>query len=255
MGTIAELLTPLEMVLAALVVLGAGLIKGMVGFAMPMIMISGLSTLIAPELALAALILPTVMTNAQLALREGPKAALETIKRFGLFLAVGGVFLIASAQLVTVLPQRWLFLMIGGPITLFCLMQLLGWKPRIARTSRRIEAGVGAFAGAVGGVSGVWGPPTVAYLTAIDTPKGDQMRIQGVIYGLGAVALFGAHLQSGLLNRASLPLSVVALVPAFAGMWIGLRLHDRVDQRLFRRITLAVLLIAGLNLIRKGLLS
>lgn len=241
------------MILALAVVVGAGMIKGMVGFAMPMIMISGLSLLIAPELALAALILPTLMTNTVQALREGLRAAVLTIQRFGLLLGVGGVCLVASAQLVTVLPQRWLFLAIGAAVTLFCLMQLLGWTPRITKTSRPIEAGVGAFAGAVGGVSGVWGPPTVAYLTAIDTPKADQMRIQGVIYGLGAVALLGAHVQSGVLNSSSLPLSIAALVPAFVGMRIGQRLHDRVDQARFRRITLVVLFVAGLNLIRKGL--
>jgi len=62
-----ELLTdlvPLSALLACLLVgLVAGVVKGMVGFAMPMIMISGMSSFISPELALAGLILPTLSTN------------------------------------------------------------------------------------------------------------------------------------------------------------------------------------------------
>ena len=46
--------------LAAAITLMAGFVKGAVGFAMPMIMISGLGSFMAPELALAGLIVPTL---------------------------------------------------------------------------------------------------------------------------------------------------------------------------------------------------
>ena len=58
-------------VIAFLIALGAGLVKGVVGFAMPTILISGLSSFMAPDLALACLIVPTVLTNAWQALRQG----------------------------------------------------------------------------------------------------------------------------------------------------------------------------------------
>ncbi|EAR49825.1 hypothetical protein OG2516_08723, partial [Oceanicola granulosus HTCC2516] len=35
----------------------------------------------------------------------------------------------------------------------------------------------------------------------------------------------------------------------------GLKLHDRVEQATFKRLTLVVLMVAGLNLIRRGLLG
>jgi uncharacterized membrane protein YfcA len=36
-------------------------------------------------------------------------------------------------------------------------------------------------------------------------------------------------------------------------MWLGNKVHDRIDQQAFRRAILAVLIVAGLNLIRRGL--
>lgn len=248
-----SLISPLDFVLVCLVAAVAGVIKGMVGFAMPMIMISGLGMILSPELALAGLILPTVLANGVQALRQGWRAALESIRRFRVFLLVGFVFLISSAQLVRVLPASTLLLMLGIPVTGFALIQLLGLRLKLAAPSARVEGGVGAVAGFIGGLSGVWGPPTVMYLTALDTPKAEQIRVQGVIYGLGSIALLAAHLGSGVLNRETLPFSLVLIVPAMLGVQIGARLSDRIDQATFRRATLAVLLVAGLNLVRRAL--
>lgn len=250
-----ELITLQGLLIALAVTFFAGMVKGMVGFAMPMIMISGLSTFIPPELALAALILPTLVSNGMQALRHGIPAAISSILKFRLFLVVGCVMLVISAQLVRVMPQHLLFIGIGAPIVLFVVSQLAGWRPRTRGRSKPVEIMVGAFAGFIGGLSGVWGPPTVAYLTAIDTPKDEHLRVQGVIYGLGAVALLFAHMQSGVMRAQTVPLSLVMIVPAMLGMMLGFKLHDRIDQVTFRRATLVVLLVAGLNLLRKGILE
>lgn len=255
MGVLAEL-SPWVLSLAIGVTLVAGFVKGAVGFAMPLIMISGLATVMPAETALAALILPTVLANVQQSLRQGRKAAWETIGKYKVFLVTFLILIALSAQLVKVLPQSWLFIAIGGPIVLFCLMQLRGWSLNLKPEHQARDEGiVGAIAGSIGGLSGVWGPPTVAYLTAIHTPKAEQMRVQGVIYGIGALALVAAHLKSGVFNVHTAPLSVLMLVPAGIGMVIGGRFHDAMPQKTFKRVTLVILTVAGLNLIRKGLMG
>ena len=256
MDAISYLSLPLEpglLAFALIVGLIGGVVKGVVGFAMPMIMISGLSSVMSPELALAALILPTVATNGIQALRQGYRAAWQSIRRYRLFLIVGGVMLVATAQMVRVLPQAVMFLVIGGPIVVYALLQIMGRPLTVSHASPKTEAMVGALAGAMGGLSGVWGPPTVAYLTATNTPKTDQMRVQGVIYGLGAVALLLAHLQSGILRWETAPLSFLMIPPALIGLIIGFRIQDRINQDMFRKATLWVLLIVGMNLVRRGL--
>ncbi|APG45790.1 sulfite exporter TauE/SafE family protein [Phaeobacter porticola] len=232
----------------------AGTVKGMVGFAMPMILVSGLSMFLSPEIALAGLILPTVVTNGMQALRQGTAAAWQSIKRFRIFLLVGLVFLLASAQLVRVLPQGIMLLVIGVLVTIFALMQLMGRSIPMTRTNSQTEAVVAAVAGFIGGLSGIWGPPTVAYLTALGTEKHEQMRVQGVIYGLGAMALLLAHIGSGVMRAETAPFSLMLVPPAIVGMWIGGLLQDRINQATFRRATLVVLLLAGANLLRRGLM-
>lgn len=254
MSQFFSLISPTDLSIAFAVALLAGTVKGMVGFALPMILVSGLSLFISPELALAGLILPTLVTNWMQALRQGAGAAFASLKRFRIFLLAGLVFLLASAQMVRVLPQQVMFLVIGIPVTVFVLLQLFGVALTLAKPTPRTEILVGAFAGLIGGVSGVWGPPTVAYLTALGTEKSEQIRVQGVIYGMGAVALLVAHVGSGVVRAETLPFSVALILPAVLGMWIGGKLHDRIDQSVFKRATLIVLLLAGVNLLRRGLM-
>lgn len=249
-------LPPAMLAAAAGVSLLAGLVKGMVGFAMPMIMISILGSVMAPDLALAALILPTLLANLWQALRQGPGAACRSLRRFRVFLIAGGILLLASAQLVGVLPGAVLLLLLGVPMTAFALATLAGRGLRLGHaTGPRTEAALGAIAGFFGGISGVWGPPTVAMLVARDTDKAEQIRVQGVVYAMGSVLLTAAHLGSGVLSASTLPLSLAMVPPALAGMAAGFAIQDRIDQRVFRRATLAVLLVAGLNLVRRGLLG
>lgn len=247
---------PVLLLFASAVAMAGGVVKGVVGFAMPMVLISGLSSIVPPDVALAGLILPTLLSNGWQALRQGVRAALAAVRRFWVFLLAGLLFMFASAQLVAIMSQALMLLIIGVPIVVYAAFSLAGRPLRLAqRPGWRVEAGIGGVAGFFGGLSGVWGPPTVAMLTALQTEKTEQMRIQGVIYGLGAVALLMAHVGSGVLTRETASLSLVLCVPSLLGLWIGFRIQDRIDQRLFRRLTLAVLVIAGLNLVRRGLLA
>lgn len=249
-------LGPAVAVFAVALSIFAGFVKGTTGFAMPMIMISGLGSFLSPELALAGLIVPTLVSNLWQAVRQGVGEALASARLHWRYLVVLVVCIAASAQVVTSLSASVMFLVLGIPVTVFAAMQLVGWRPRIHDGNRRVtELGVGAFAGIIGGISGVWGPPTVLYLTAMDTPKRESVRVQGVVYGVGAVALTLAHMKSGVLTAATIPLSMFLLAPSMLGMVIGFRVQDRLDQEKFRKLTLIVLVVAGLNLVRRGLMG
>ena len=251
---LTDLLSPDLLVFAFLLTCAAGFVKGAVGFAMPLIMISTLSILIDPRLVVAGIVLPIVMSNALQVFRAGWAEARAAMIEFRLYIVVVCVMILVAAQFLTVVPERAIYIALGVPVAVLSVVQLTGWRFTIAPERRRIaELGIGMVAGGLGGFAGVWGPPTVLYLLALDTPRNRQMAVQGVVYGLGSVALLAGHLQSGILNDETIWFSIFLLVPALLGMWIGFRVGDRLDQVKFRRATLVVLIVAGLNLIRRGI--
>lgn len=247
-------LAPQGLVPAAAVVLVAGFVKGAVGFAMPMILMSGLGSFLPYETALAMLILPTVATNLAQAFRQGAGAAWAVVRGYWRMIVTILVLIAVSAQFVAVFPQGLLFGLLGVPVVAFALVQLAGRPLRFPmRHRRRWEVGLGAVGGFYGGISGVWGPPLIVYLLSAGVEKTENIRVQGVVYLLGAVVLFFAHLRSGVLDATTTPLSAAMVLPAMLGLWLGFRLQDRLDQARFRRWMLVVLALAGLNLVRRAL--
>ena len=240
------------LILIAITAVFAGMVKGIVGFAMPMILISGMTIFINPDLALGILILPTLVTNGWQAGRQGFAAAFSSISDHRWFLGLGYAVLLITTQMVPWLSQSLFFLCLGILVVGFASLMLRGWQPQ-ARNGTTLMIGCALVAGAGGGISGVWGPPTVMYLSMHNLEKQAQMRAQGVIYGLGAILLLMGHIRSGIATPQALILGGFAILPACLGIWIGFKIQDRINQNMFRIITLIVLIVFGLNLMRRGL--
>lgn len=234
----------------------AGFVKGSVGFGAPLVIVASLTLFMDPKLVVAGLILPILVSNAQQMLRQGPSVALQAMKDYRVYLIVLAIFIFLSAQWMSKVPARQAYLLLGVPVFALSLIQLSGWKPVIPHAWRPAATVIAAaLSGILGGVAGTWGPTTVMYLVALETPKVTQVVVQGVIFGLGGVILLLGHLQSGILNWATLPFSAAMILPIFLGMNAGFAVNDRIDQETFRKATLFVLVLAGLNLIRRGLLG
>lgn len=233
-----------------------GFTKGAVGFALPMIMISGIGSLISAEIAIAGLILPAFVTNIQQSLRNGFASATESFRKYWKLNVILVVMIFLSAQLVVIFPDWLLFLILGSMISAFGMLQLVGWKMHFKDAYKNIvEVTVALIAGFFGGISGVWGPPILMYLLARNTPRQELMRVQGISFLIGSIVLLVAHLQSGVLNSTTLPFSALLVIPALAGLFLGQKLQDRLEPAPLKRLILIVLVFAGLNLLRRGLMG
>ena len=73
------------------------------------------------------------------------------------------------------------------------------------------------------------------------------------IFDLCILLLIG-HARSGIATLPALSLGTFAILPACLGIWIGFKVQDRINQHVFRIATLSVLVLAGINLIRRGIM-
>jgi uncharacterized membrane protein YfcA len=250
------ILSPALFVFACCVTMLGGFVKGAVGFAMPLIMISGMGIFIAPELVVAGIVIPIVISNMLQVSRAGWGASRSAFFEHWRYITLVCVMILVAAQFVRHIPADTMFIVLGVPVVALCFVQLIGWRPTIVpRWRRPFEWVAGTLSGILGGLAGTWGPPTVLYLLALNTPRERQMAVQGVIYGLGSVMLLLGHLRSGILNAETWGFSASLVLPALIGMWLGFKLGDRFDQERFRKVTLLVLIVAGVNLIRRGVMG
>lgn len=239
---------------AALSMAAGGFAKGVVGFALPLIALSAMGSFLPYEVAVALLILPTLVSNLFQSLRNGVGAALGSLRIYWRLNLALMLMIALSAQLVVILPDRFLFALLGVAIAGFGLSQLAGWRVRFpAGRDRQVQVGAGLIGGFFGGISGIWGPPVVMYLLASNVPRVDMVRAQSLSFLLGGLVMAVAHLRSGVLNAMTLPVSAGLILPTVLAMFGGYLVQDRLDQALFRRVTLVVLVVAGLNLLRRAI--
>lgn len=239
---------------ALAITLFAGFVKGAVGFAMPMILVSAFAIFLPQDLALAGLILPTLATNISQAFRQGIGPARETVVTYRRFVIATLVCIVISAPFAEEIPRTIYLLILGVPITLFAALQLMGFSLAITlRHRHRAEWSLGVVSGLYGGVSGVWGPPLLVLLLSTGAQKVQAIRTQGVVYLIGAATLLVAHLGTGVINRTTLGFSAALCLPALVGLMLGYAVQDRLDQGRFRRWTQGLLVVTGLNMVRLAL--
>lgn len=239
---------------AMAITLFAGFVKGAVGFAMPLILVSAFAVFLPQELALAGLILPTLATNLSQAFRQGSGPAVQTARTYRRFLVATVVCIAVSAPFADAIPRAVYLLMLGVPISAFAALQLAGRSLAIPLRNRgAAEWGLGVIGGLYGGVSGIWGPPMLVLLLSTGADKLTMIRAQGVVFLIGAVALLVSHLATGIANAESLTFSAALSAPALIGLYAGYWVQDRLDQARFRRWTQALLVVTGLNMVRLAL--
>lgn len=230
--------------------------KGVTGFALPILMITIMANFLPLDLVLASIIVPTFVSNLWQALQDGVPKALQSTRLRAKFLIVMVIVIFIVANVARNFAADDLLLVVGIIILGVSLLQLSGVRFWIPPRYRNIaEIGVGMIAGGLGGISGTWGPPTVLYLMAIDTEKREQIRSCGIIFGIGAAALWLAHTRTGFMTREALIFSTILLIPMAMGLTLGRQFVDKLPGTTFRKIVLVVLALVALNIIRRSLMA
>lgn len=242
----------------AIAILGyflGGFVKGAIGFALPMVSVTVAASVLPATTAVALVILPVLVSNISQAFGQGMDAFRASWKRFRNMAIGNAVMIIAAAQMLPSLDERAFFAILGAGAGAAAFAQLIGWRPTVnPKNEPAMTLGVGLFAGFMGGIAGIWGPPTILYFTALRLSKEDQVRAAGLVFFFGGITLVPAHVVSGVLDAQSAALSVMMIAPVLIGQWFGRFAQKRMDVELFRKITLLVLLIVSLNLLRRALL-
>jgi len=112
---------------------------------------------------------------------------------------------------------------------------------------------VGAASGLVGGLSMLFGTIYAMYLTGLRLGKETFVAAVALSNTWATVVLAAAMANFDLLGGADFAGSLLALVPAFAGVLIGTWLRRYINEERFRKTLAAVLFVIALNLIRKAL--
>jgi uncharacterized protein len=230
----------------------AGLIKGVIGLGLPTVAMGLLGLAMPPVQAAALLLVPSLVTNVW-QLLAGPRFGTLLRRLWPMMLGVV-VGTVAGSGVIAGTAARAPTAALGAALILYGLAGLA--KPRL-RVPPAAEpwAGplVGVTTGLVTGATGVFVIPAVPYLGSLGLERDDLVQALGLSFTISTFALAGGLVLHGALPFAATGTSLLALVPALAGMALGGWLRARVRPETFRPCFFVGLLVLGGELVWRGL--
>ncbi len=246
--------TPEALALVAVTFALAGLVKGLVGFGLPIVALALLATTIGLQETIAVLIVPSLITNIWQGLVGGNFVPL--MKRMWLFFlcAIAGIWL--GVLILASQDNVQLVAVLGALLIAYSGISLTGFQvPAPGHHEPWIAPIVGGLAGIMFGCTGSFVMPGTIFVQALRMPRDTLIQALGITYTITAVVIAIFMSQRNLLPMETGLVSAGALIPAAAGMYMGQRLRHHLPEARFRKAFFIALFFAGCYMVIRVTLS
>ena len=225
-----------------------GLVKGVLGFGLPVVALALLAATLGLKQAIALFIVPALITN----LWQGAVGGsfLAILRRIWSLLLLGIIFTWAGVGILAAADQKLASGLLGVLLFLYGVHGLT--SPQISPPGEReawLTPLVGALSGAAFGLTGTMMVPGVIYLQSLGFDRNTLVQSLGITFVALTLALGVSLSMHNLLPSELSLLSVLAFLPAALGMFVGQRIRHRVSEEMFRKLFFWALPVAGLYMI------
>jgi uncharacterized membrane protein YfcA len=119
-------------------------------------------------------------------------------------------------------------------------------------TERWLGPLCGVMTGVITSATGVFVIPAVPYLQALGLNRDQLVQALGLSFSVSTLALAAGLAWRGTLGGGEINASLLALVPALLGMWLGQVVRRRVSALLFKRVFFIGMGLLGAHLLIGG---
>ena len=153
---------------------------------------------------------------------------------------------------LVILEADVLKVFIGTVIVPFAIALLIGYQARIQR-ERLAFIPIGFFSGFLSGSTTLSGPPVTLFLINQAVEKQIFRANLATYFLILATVTIPSYNFVGLITGEVITYLLLFALPVIIGLAAGIKLSRRVNERLFRRIALALTIVSGAISIVSGL--
>ena len=214
--------------------------RGFSGFGSALIFMPLASSIAAPKLVAALLLIIDFVAALPLlpnAWRQADRKATSVMVAGALIGVPIGTYFLTRLEPVT---TRWI---ISGFVAALLVLLASGWRYR-GKEHASISVGIGGLAGFCSGLAQTGGPPIVGYWLGRPIPS--VIARANILLFFGASDFFSAvaYAATGLINADAIKFSLV-VGPVYAlGVWFGASLFGHASETVFRAICYALIAAA-----------
>lgn len=252
---------PSILLIAGLIVLFGGFVKGVAGFGYALVSTTLLAALLNPATAVVIMIVPMLAASLSLVRELEPTELRTCITRFWPYVLAASVGTAIGMLLIDAIPKHLMLFGLG----LFTLAYVAGKQPYVAipgepwfrercfRPSTPAKAALGFVSGLLFGSANV-AVQVVAYLDSLSLDRHTFVGVLAMILvGISSLRI-GIAWTLGMYDAGSLFfLSILLAIPGLLGVSVGRRLRTSIPDRVELLSVLGLLTIIGFRLVTNGL--
>jgi uncharacterized protein len=240
-------------IIAATFVL-AGMVKGVIGMGLPTVAMGLLAVVMAPVQAAALLVVPSLVTNVW-QLVSGP-SFIALIKRFSIMMIAICVGTFVGIGLLTGSAGAIATAALGAVLAIYGVVGLISARFVVSpRSERWLSPIVGLVTGVLTGATGVFVIPAVPYFNSLGLEKEDLIQTLGLSFTVSTLALAVGLIATGQFKAPVATSSLLAVLPALGGMFLGQHVRNRLNAEVFRRWFFVGLLVLGTYMLVRAMIT
>jgi uncharacterized membrane protein YfcA len=242
------------MAIAAAALFAGGFSKGATGIGLPPIATPIIAMVTDVPTAVGLMAVPIVISNAWQAVSGG--LLVPSIRRFRLVLVAIPPGVVLGGTVLSQGDPDLLFMLLGIIVSAFAALSLL--RPGLhlpGGMETKLALPVGLAAGIIGGISSLFVPVLASFLLSLRLKPEEFVAGLGLLFLTGGVTLTLVTAGFGLLTAEGWIAALFAIIPVTLGQVAGRAIRRHIDAETFRKIVLAVLLLIGLNLLRRAVMG
>lgn len=217
------------------------MLRGFSGFGAALVMAPGFALVIEPKAGIGLITLLNVASAVQLFLPSLRQVRWDVVRPLSIAACLAYP---AGLALLVALDALLIRRAIGATVVACALLLLVGYRLKGGFTTPR-SATAGALSGALNGLTGAGGPPTILYLLSGDDPPA-RTRANFIVFFTIMQAVAIPQLMYASVATARLAVEAALLLPVYmAATHVGVKLFPLASPLVYRRIAVAILIALG----------
>ena len=241
MPALMSLSLSLKFVIFAAAIFVSNIVQALTGFAGVMLSIPPSMLLFGPDMAIAVINALCWGVSVVLAWRNRRYLNLKGVLTIVGFMLAG---MAIGVKLYSLVSPQIIGPVYGGIIVAAALKNLLV-KPSEKPMSHWLSAVILIGAGIIHGMFASGGALLVVYLAATYHNKYTFRTNVAAVWSCLNLVLMFKDFEKGMFNAQAFHLMLIAIIPLLLAVYIGNKIHSRINQRMFNYSTYGLLLLSG----------
>lgn len=228
-------------ILFYIILLITNAVQAITGFAGTLLAMPPSIVLIGADKAKIVLNLMALLTCLVIALRDRRKIQGKILLKILVLMSVG----MAAGSLIYAAVQTEILLYLYGAMIIVIA------AANLRKKGKRSLSGAAAVlillaAGIIHGMFVSGGALLVVYAANVLEDKDEFRATVASVWVFLNTLMLGGEAAGGQFSREIILLCAVSVIPAFAGVWIGNKLHGKINKEGFTKLTYGLLIVSGL---------